>query len=193
MARKKFKLTGTPTTRGGSPVRQLAGKEFVYVEDRLVKADGSPRLDTDREAYVYPSETDVYGWYVLGSFLAPAEPEVPTFAPGDLVLVSADAKTSAGGRVYFDGAVVATVDRVFTYGSGPDVDVRSTGGKYQTVGAQYLTKLPAGVDLAEKVARPELAFEEAIRKAAAHRDAVDGKSSTDALIELAKLLVEVAK
>lgn len=160
-------------------IREVPSRaEGLYVIGAITPASGS---STPLTQYGYAEDLELVE--------APTE----TFEKGDLVLVSADAKTSAGGSVYFGGAVVATVERTFTYRGRTDVDLTSTGGKYQTVGAQYLTKLPEGVDLAEKVARPELAFEEAIRKAAVHRDAVEGKTSTDALIELAKLLVEVAK
>jgi hypothetical protein len=198
MARKKFQLTGPAVTRGGNTVRQLAGLSHVYLDAGSVKANGTPTLDSDREAYVYTDETTRYGYYVLGSSLSPIE-ETPAqakaedFPEGRLVLVGGSPKTSVGGWVdpVFAGAV-GRVGRQPHYGQ--NVTVRKLDGSdYNVIDASHLTLLPEGVDVAEKVARPELAFEDAIRKAAAHRDAVEGKSATDALIELAKLLVEVAK
>lgn len=115
------------------------------------------------------------------------------FPEGRLVFVGPDPKTVGGGYVdeRFDSSV-GRIGATRTYGENVVVH-KLDGTDYNVIGPEHLTLLPEGVDLAAKVARPELAFEDAIRKAAEHRDAVGGKDSTEALIELAKLLVEVAK
>jgi len=121
----------------------------------------------------------------------PPTASAAAFPTGRLVLVDEAPRTSLDGWV--DPIFAGVVGRVRGL-STDNVRVEVLDGSdYNVIAPKHLTLLPEGVELTETAARSELAFEDAIRKAAAHRDAVEGKSATDALIELAKLLVEVAK
>lgn len=158
--------------------------EGLYVIGEIIPATGGPSSPLTQ--YGYAEDLEVVA-------ASPVEAKASDFPTGRLVLVGATPTTGGGGWVAPEFAnAVGRVKSHTDYDENVRVELLD-GSEYNVISASHLTLLPEGVDLASKVARPELAFEDAIRKAAAHRDAVEGKSATDALIELAKLLVEVAK
>lgn len=198
MARKKFQLTGPAVTRGGNTVRQLAGLSHVYLDADSVKADGTPTLDSDREAYVYTDETTRYGYYVLGSSISKIE-EKPTLAVGDVV------KLARNDHSRFSSEKVGSVGVIDSTRSGSDYDFtihKLDGGWLQYGKAEDLDLVLSAADVAKLKGAPApvtpaprtaLDFELAITKAASFFDRYAGTGRSTKLINLAKLLVEVSK
>ncbi len=163
--------------------------------------------DEDGDVRVIPAEaSEGFGWYVRASCLT-KDAEVADFPVGTRVRIAADARTSLGGRVNFDHETEGVVDSAGGWNGASKGDVLVTAktrdGRtlQQEVGVAFLANVEEPEEAPEEAetACDEVAEEPrpadsevvsvlAIQKAHAFLIDKGDSESTEALIELAKLI-----